>query len=82
MRLLPVLLIALFSVACASGPHPATTAAAKDLKCPQAEIKRTEIYPKKQKIEGCGKEEIYILGCAGYGMNEECEWTKQPPGGK
>lgn len=77
-----IVFAALLGPGCASGPHPATTAAAKDFKCPIAEVTRHEIYPKKQEMAGCGKEAIFINGCAGYGANEKCEWLRQPPGGK
>jgi len=86
MRLPIPALLALLTLsvlaACASGPHPSIEVASKDFECPSAELTRTEIYPKKQKFEGCGKEAIFILGCAGYGANESCEWVRQPPGGK
>ena len=80
--LMLILIATLLALGCASGPHPATTVAAKDFDCPIAEVTRHEIYPKKQEMKGCGKEGIYINGCAGYGANEKCEWVKQPPGGK
>lgn len=64
---------------CASGPHPAIVMAEKDFDCPQKDLTRHEIYPNKQRIEGCGKEAIYIKGCSGYGLDEKCGWAKAPP---
>jgi hypothetical protein len=54
-------------LACASGPHPAMTMAARDFDCPLTGLARHEIYPNKQRIEGCGKEAIHIKGCGGEG---------------
>jgi hypothetical protein len=65
--------------ACASGPHPAVQMAAKDFDCPMKDLKRHEIYPNKQRVEGCGKEAIYIKGCTDYGVDGECGWAKQVP---
>ena len=61
---------------CASGPHPALEVASRDLKCDQKELKRHEIYPKRQRVEGCGKEGIYVEDCAGYGVDSKCRWVR------
>jgi hypothetical protein len=57
------------------------TMAARDFDCPMASLTRHEIYPNKQRIEGCGKEAIYIKGCGGdsYGADSKCEWVKAVP---
>ena len=65
---------------CASGPHPAIVMASKDFDCPEKSLTRHEIYPNKQRIEGCGKEAIYIKGCTDYGAAGKCDWAKAPPG--
>lgn len=71
---------ALLLLGCASGPHPALQAAARDFNCPMAQLKRDEIYPNKQRIEGCDKEAIYVKHCgSGYGMDAECNWVKAMP---
>lgn len=64
--------------ACASGPHPALTLASRDFACPIEQLQRHQIYPNKQRIEGCGKEAIYIKGCNGYGADSKCDWVKVP----
>lgn len=63
--------------ACASGPHPALRIASEDLSCEQSELKLHKIYPKKVRVEGCGKEAIYVDACAGYGMEAKCGWGRQ-----
>lgn len=63
-------------LACASGPHPALKTAARDFDCPIAELKRDEIYPSKQRIEGCDKEAVYVKDCGGYGTDADCRWAK------
>ena len=73
------LIAALLLLGCASGPHPAMTLAARDFKCPMASLKRDEIYPNKQRIEGCNKEAIYVKTCGGYGIDSECKWAKAKP---
>lgn len=64
---------------CASGPHPALEMASKDFKCPIKSLTRHEIYPNKQRVEGCGKDAIFIKGCTGYGVDSKCDWVKAPP---
>jgi hypothetical protein len=62
--------------ACASGPHPSLEVASRDLKCPVEQLQRHEIYPKRQRLEGCGKEGIFVEDCSGYGLNAECRWVR------
>jgi hypothetical protein len=62
---------------CASGPHPALKVAAEDLGCEEKSLTLHEIYPKKVKIEGCGKEGIFVEGCSGYGVTSECGWARK-----
>ena len=70
-----IALIALCS--CASGPHPALTIASRDFECPIKSLTRHEIYPNKQRVEGCGKEATYVKDCdTGYGTDSSCEWAK------
>jgi hypothetical protein len=64
--------------ACASGPHPAMVIASKDFDCPMKDLERHQIFPKKQRIEGCGKAAIYIEGCNGYGADSSCKWVRTP----
>jgi hypothetical protein len=66
--------------ACASGPHPSLEVASKEFKCPVKDLTRHEIYPNKQRVEGCGKEGIFVKGCDGYGVTAQCGWVKAPPG--
>jgi hypothetical protein len=66
--------------ACASGPHPAMTLASKDFACPMSSLERHQIFPNKQRIEGCGKAAIYIKGCSGYGADSTCDWVRTPAG--
>ena len=61
---------------CAGGPHPALEVASKTFDCPSKELTRHEIYPEKQRIEGCGKEAVFVHGCDGYGATSECAWVK------
>ena len=61
---------------CASGPHPAMELAARDFDCPMKSLKRHEIYPNKQRVEGCGKEATYVKDCSGYGTDSDCKWAK------
>ncbi len=75
-NLLCVLSLALLGLGCASGPHPSLQAASKTLDCPVKDLKRHEIYPEKQRIEGCGKEEVFVYGCDDYGATAECGWVK------
>jgi hypothetical protein len=63
--------------ACASGPHPALQLASRDLSCEQSQLKLEQIYPKKVRIEGCGKTAIYVDACSGYGTDETCGWGRQ-----
>jgi hypothetical protein len=63
--------------ACASGPHPALELASRDLSCEQSQLKLEQIYPKKVRIEGCGKSAIYVDACSGYGTDETCGWGRQ-----
>ena len=74
-------LVLLCLLGCASGPEVAMNLAAKDFKCPVKDLTRHEIYPNKQRIEGCGKEAIYIKGCprGSYGAGAECGWAKAKP---
>lgn len=63
--------------ACASGPHPSLEYASKNLDCPVKQLTRHEIYANKQRIEGCGKEGVFVKACGGgYGVNEECKWAR------
>jgi hypothetical protein len=67
-------------VGCASGPHPALQVASRDFECPVGQLKRDEIYPNKQRVEGCGKEAVYVKDCGtGYGTDAECRWAKLKP---
>src|SRR5690349_8094550 len=72
-----ILLAACALSACASGPHPALRIASKDLDCEQSGLKLHQIYPKKVRIEGCGREAIYVDACSGYGMDQKCGWGRQ-----
>jgi hypothetical protein len=70
----------LLLLGCASGPHPAMQLAASDFKCPIKSLKRHEIYPNKQRIEGCNKEAIYVKDCgSSYGTDATCGWAKAKP---
>jgi hypothetical protein len=73
--LVPVIACAL--VACASGPHPALKIASDDLGCEQSGLKLHQIYPKKVRVEGCGKEATYVNACDGYGADAQCGWSRQ-----
>ena len=64
---------------CASGPHPALALAHKDFNCAQAELTLHEIYPHKVRVEGCGREAIYVKACSGYGTDSSCGWAKWAP---
>jgi hypothetical protein len=67
----------LWALGCASGPHPSLEYAAKDLDCPVASLTRHEIYPSKQRIEGCSKEATYVKHCGdGYGTDASCGWAR------
>lgn len=72
-----ILLLAL--IGCASGPHPALVKASKDWDCPVKDLKRHEIFPEKQEVEGCGKNAIYVNTCQGYGTDASCGWAKLKP---
>jgi hypothetical protein len=72
-----ILLAAWALGACASGPHPALQIASKDLNCEQSGLQLHEIYPQKVRVEGCGKQAIYVDACSGYGMDEKCGWGRQ-----
>ena len=72
-----ILLAACALGACASGPHPALQIASKDLDCEQSGLRLHEIYPKKVRVEGCGRQGIYVDACSGYGMDEKCGWGRQ-----
>jgi hypothetical protein len=61
---------------CATGPHPALEVAAHDLACPIAQLQRHEIYPNRQRVEGCGKEGIFVKDCGGYGLDSKCRWVR------
>jgi hypothetical protein len=64
--------------ACATGPHPALKLASRDLGCEQSQLKLEQIYPKKVRIEGCGKTAIYVDACNdGYGTDATCGWGRQ-----
>jgi flagellar biosynthesis GTPase FlhF len=71
-----ILLAACALGACASGPHPALQIASRDLDCEQSALRLHQIYPKKVRIEGCGRQGIYVDGCSGYGMDEKCGWGR------
>jgi hypothetical protein len=72
--------LALVLLGCASGPHPAMQLAARDFKCPIEQLERSEIYPNKQRIEGCDKEAVYVNACGSdYGTDAECGWAKAKP---
>jgi hypothetical protein len=66
----------LLAAGCASGPHPALEVASRDLDCPIKDLKRHEIYPNKQRVEGCNKEGIYVKDCGGYGVDSQCRWAR------
>lgn len=71
---------ALLLLGCASGPHPALQAAAKDFHCPIEQLERDEIYPNKQRVDGCDKHAIFVKDCgSGYGADAECNWVKVKP---
>ena len=71
--------IATFGVcACASGPHPAVELAAKAFSCEPRAVTVHELYPRKVRVEGCGKEAIYVKVCSGYGMDATCGWARKP----
>lgn len=72
-----ILLAACTLGACASGPHPALQIASKDLDCEQSALQLHEIYPKKVRVEGCGRQGIYVDACSGYGIDEKCGWGRQ-----
>lgn len=79
MRAIVLTSALLWCAGCASGPHPSLAVASEALDCPAAELKRHEIYPEKQRIEGCGKEGIFVRGCSDYGATAECGWTRLKP---
>jgi hypothetical protein len=62
---------------CASGPHPALKLAAKDLSCDASGLSLHKIYPKKVRVEGCGKEAVYVDACTGYGLDAKCGWARK-----
>ncbi|MDD9943130.1 MAG: hypothetical protein OXU20_18960 [Myxococcales bacterium] len=66
-------------VGCATGPHPALALAKQDLKCKE-QLELHEIYPQKVRVEGCGKEAVYVEGCDKYGIDAECVWARHRPG--
>jgi hypothetical protein len=72
-----ILLVTCALGACASGPHPALQIASRDLDCEQSALQLHEIYPKKVRVEGCGKQAIYVDACSGYGVEEKCGWGRQ-----
>lgn len=72
-----IALVAFALGACASGPHPALQLASRDLSCEQSQLTLEQIYPKKVRIEGCGKTAIYVDACSGYGTEETCGWGRQ-----
>ena len=77
MGRIAIILIACSALyACKSGPHPALKPASQYLKCSQSALKVHEIYPQKVRVEGCGKEAIYVDACKGYGADEKCEWAR------
>ena len=61
---------------CAIGPHPALALAKKDLGC-DTKLTLHEIYTRKVRVEGCGKEAIYVKGCDSYGADAKCGWARQ-----
>jgi hypothetical protein len=74
-----LLAVATLLLGCASGPHPALKLAAKHFACEESALKLHEIYPKKVRIEGCGKDAIYVDACGGYGVQEKCAWARAAP---
>ena len=70
--------IVLGSIACAHGPHPAVTLAAKEFACEPKAITLHELYPRKVRVEGCGKEATYVKICQGYGIDAKCGWAIKP----
>jgi len=64
-------------VACATGPHPALQLASNDLGCEQRALELHQIFPKKVRVEGCGREATYVDACTGYGVEEHCGWGRQ-----
>jgi hypothetical protein len=71
------LLVLLASIGCATGPHPALALAAKDFGCDQKALTLHQIFPKRVRIEGCGKEADYVDVCDGYGMDAQCHWARK-----
>lgn len=63
---------------CATGPHPAVVLAAKDLGCEAKGLTLHELFPRKVRVEGCGKEATYVKVCSGYGMDAKCGWAQKP----
>ena len=73
--------VATLLLGCASGPHPALKLAAKHLACDESALKVHEIYSKKVRIEGRGKDAVYVDSCSGYGAEEKCAWARLAPPG-
>ena len=69
--------VALSLLGCASGPHPAIPMAAKAFPCEEKALTLHEIYPRKVRVEGCGKEATYVEVCSGYGMDAKCGWARK-----
>jgi hypothetical protein len=62
---------------CATGPHPAIVLAAKEFGCEAKLLKLHETYPRKVRVDGCGKEASYVKLCTGYGMDASCGWVRK-----
>jgi hypothetical protein len=73
----PSLLVVFGLLGCASGPHPAIVLAAKEFGCDVKVLKLHESYPRKVRVEGCGKEASYVKLCTGYGMDATCGWVRK-----
>jgi hypothetical protein len=52
--------------------------ASKQFGCETKALTLHEIFPRRVRVEGCGKEATYVEVCSGYGLDAKCGWAVKP----
>jgi hypothetical protein len=70
-KLLPCLLLSL--LACGATEEQLRTRAAFDMKCPESELRITDIDDRTKGVRGCDQQGTYVESCAHE--RQDCTWV-------
>lgn len=65
---------ALAAPACASSIHEVTGKASQDLQCPVSQLTVTDVDGRTRRVQGCGKEAVFVEDCTAA---PPCRWRNR-----